>query len=508
MSPEALYNLRATRVDRIAIVDRPAVPDAQILLYKRRDEKVVEVKGATSYQGLPLAAKGRAWDASAAKKRLAKWAGGPKKDDIDWAKYRKGFMWYDSKNAKEFGGYKLPYADIVGGTLKAVPRAIFAVVQRIRSAKIPTEDKKRVLNHAKKYYKKLDMDFPEVIIKSMAIVHFNAQLIIKMSEAAVETLQEGFWWTAYDDKLSLAEKKAEITELFEELKSVAKNTLLKMAKKIKAADKTPKEVMVDWFKRHLRGVAIERMFDAMRYAVTETVLMSAEIEEPDGAINEIIDDCKDFAFQMMDAVFDKQLEPLTEVEKEGREISAEKIEAALQAIVAEAGDSTEKGVSSQVDELEKLREEFEALKSELSEPIEALKGIGETVEAMVAELKSAGFMLTDEEKAAAEKAKAEEAEAEKKKADEKIEAEKKEAEEKTEAEKKADAEKVEAEKKETEKKDAAEKRLQDIETLGKRFEKTLKVLEEKFSIKTSLDVEEKDKTSGGADPFKDALKGK
>jgi len=48
--PKARYRLHATKVDRIAIVDRPAVPNAEILLFKRKDgsvedfiiEKVVE----------------------------------------------------------------------------------------------------------------------------------------------------------------------------------------------------------------------------------------------------------------------------------------------------------------------------------------------------------------------------------------------------------------------------------------------------------------------------------
>lgn len=39
----AKFRLHATKVDRIAIVDRPAVPDAEILLFKRREEDDVKV---------------------------------------------------------------------------------------------------------------------------------------------------------------------------------------------------------------------------------------------------------------------------------------------------------------------------------------------------------------------------------------------------------------------------------------------------------------------------------
>ena len=41
--PEAKFRLHATKVDRIAVVDRPAVPDAQIVLFKRRDGKQDDV---------------------------------------------------------------------------------------------------------------------------------------------------------------------------------------------------------------------------------------------------------------------------------------------------------------------------------------------------------------------------------------------------------------------------------------------------------------------------------
>jgi len=56
--PKAKYYLHATKVDRIAIVDRPAVPNAQILLFKRRgandnvilekelEQDIVKVEGA------------------------------------------------------------------------------------------------------------------------------------------------------------------------------------------------------------------------------------------------------------------------------------------------------------------------------------------------------------------------------------------------------------------------------------------------------------------------------
>ena len=63
------------------------------------------------------------WDGSAARDRLAKWAssdGSGDKDKMDWAKYRRGFAWYDSDNAESFGSYKFPHHDIKNDTLTVV----------------------------------------------------------------------------------------------------------------------------------------------------------------------------------------------------------------------------------------------------------------------------------------------------------------------------------------------------------------------------------------------------
>ena len=46
MTLPAKNRLRATKVDRIAIVDRPAVPDAQIVLYKRKPDEAIEAEKA------------------------------------------------------------------------------------------------------------------------------------------------------------------------------------------------------------------------------------------------------------------------------------------------------------------------------------------------------------------------------------------------------------------------------------------------------------------------------
>lgn len=120
-------------------------------------------KGVTAFADLPLADEGTAWDGSAAAGRVAKWAssdGTGNKDTIDWAKYRKAFVWYDSAAPDALGSYKLGVGDVIDGSLKAVPAAVYAIAARLNQTDISAEDKIGVQAHLKKYYEKLKKPAP------------------------------------------------------------------------------------------------------------------------------------------------------------------------------------------------------------------------------------------------------------------------------------------------------------------------------------------------------------
>jgi len=143
-------------LDHHSVVTKGANPKANIIEVYSAD---LEVYGATGYQNLPIVEK--AWDAGAAKKRVAAWAGG---DDMDWSKYAKAFLWFDSADRKKIGSYKLPYADVIDGSLKAVSRGIFAAAAAIQGARggvdIPEGDIARIRAHLARYYKKMDKEVP------------------------------------------------------------------------------------------------------------------------------------------------------------------------------------------------------------------------------------------------------------------------------------------------------------------------------------------------------------
>ena len=154
----------------IAVVPLPANANATFGIAKglglpEPPRGPLAAKTATSFADLPAAPEETAWDAGASETRVREWAGGPNKDDIDWEKYRKRFFWYDPDNAEGFGGYKLPFADIVDGDLRAVWRGVAAAMGALLGARggvdIPADERKAVYNHIKRYYAKFEKDPPD-----------------------------------------------------------------------------------------------------------------------------------------------------------------------------------------------------------------------------------------------------------------------------------------------------------------------------------------------------------
>jgi HK97 family phage prohead protease len=130
-----------------------------------RAKRILDKKAVVPYGDLPLDSREKEWDADGAVGRVRKWAGGPDKEEIDWGKYSKAFMWYDSDDSENFSAYKLPIADVVGGSLKAVPRGLFAVAGVLQGARggvdIPSGDVDKVKSVVEKYYAKMRKEFDD-----------------------------------------------------------------------------------------------------------------------------------------------------------------------------------------------------------------------------------------------------------------------------------------------------------------------------------------------------------
>ena len=178
----------------------------------------IGAKGAVS-SDLPLASADRSWDGDGARHRLAKYAGGPDKENVVWTKYRKGFLWFDAKDPENFGSYKLPIADVIDGKLMAVPRGVMAAAggHGVDSADIPDADKAKIKSTINRYYKRMGKDSPfkEEEMATVVMKDFTQELsqsqalndhyglkwdIHKALDSAIEKICK-------DDDVSLAEKK-------------------------------------------------------------------------------------------------------------------------------------------------------------------------------------------------------------------------------------------------------------------------------------------------------------
>lgn len=121
--------------------------------------EMISAKSVCGASNLPLADRGREWDASAAEKGVRSWAGA---EDAPNAKYRKAFMICDGPEA-EFTSYKLPFGAVDGGELKAVPRALFSIAGVLQGARggtrISSEDRAGAKAKIAGYYARMRREF-------------------------------------------------------------------------------------------------------------------------------------------------------------------------------------------------------------------------------------------------------------------------------------------------------------------------------------------------------------
>jgi ATP-dependent Clp protease protease subunit len=101
--------------------------------------------------------KDKSWDGPAAAERMLD-AAGFNGDSPDPAKAKRGFLAWDHHNPKLKGSYKLPFADLIGGELKAVESVIDAAASRLPDTDIPDAVKSRARAVIDAYEKRAGSD--------------------------------------------------------------------------------------------------------------------------------------------------------------------------------------------------------------------------------------------------------------------------------------------------------------------------------------------------------------
>jgi hypothetical protein len=128
---------------------------------KAEDPTLEPGAGSPPFKDFPIVDK--PWDAAAAIRRVRSKTGSTEKPS---ASYKSAFFWYDPADEKEFGAYKLPFVDVVDGSLKAIRRGIFAAKGAMAGARgqkpaIPAGDVAAVNSHIDKYVKKIEKEDKE-----------------------------------------------------------------------------------------------------------------------------------------------------------------------------------------------------------------------------------------------------------------------------------------------------------------------------------------------------------
>jgi hypothetical protein len=93
------------------------------------------------------------WDGAAAKSRIFGWAGWP--DNPQPSKAKKAFLAYDAADPELKGSYKLPFADVVSGALKASTAGVNAAASRLPQTDIPDSVKETARSVLDAYQKRM-----------------------------------------------------------------------------------------------------------------------------------------------------------------------------------------------------------------------------------------------------------------------------------------------------------------------------------------------------------------
>jgi len=133
-----------------------------------------------TFEETAKADKNMAWDGDTAIMELRKWSstdGSGDKDKIDWAKYRRGFTWYDGKKPEDFGSYKLPHHRVIDSQLVVVWSGCHAAMGALHGARegvdIPEDEQQGCHNHLAKHYAMFGEEPPEMKTKKLLHSFFS-----------------------------------------------------------------------------------------------------------------------------------------------------------------------------------------------------------------------------------------------------------------------------------------------------------------------------------------------
>lgn len=127
------------------------------------EETITAAVRKVGWSDMPLAERDMAWDGTAAEKRIAENAG-IGGDNPDWGRYAEAFLYQnDDANPETKGAYGFQIADLVDGTKRIIPRAVFAVAGVLQGARggttIPQADQDAMKTVVEGLYARMAEEF-------------------------------------------------------------------------------------------------------------------------------------------------------------------------------------------------------------------------------------------------------------------------------------------------------------------------------------------------------------
>lgn len=134
-------------------------------------------------RNLPLADTDRSWDGPAAKERI--FGDG---EEIDQERAKRAHLVYDSEAPDLKGSYKLPFADVVDGSLKAIPSGLRAAASRLPQADIVASVRDRARAVLDAYFKRMEESEIEPAFRAKILGYFGVNEAVR-SDSSLEQLR-------------------------------------------------------------------------------------------------------------------------------------------------------------------------------------------------------------------------------------------------------------------------------------------------------------------------------
>lgn len=152
--------------------------------------QTIAVKSAIVFQDWPIDEDlTKSFDLAGSEERFRQWVS--KEDaadwqELDWVKFRRGFLWFDSAAPTELSSYKFNVVDVIDGAPKYSFRAAAAALSTLRASNGTWDSEKAKMElNIKAIYDKFKQPFPDE--KSLIVDPFQAMLQdMKTAAAAME----------------------------------------------------------------------------------------------------------------------------------------------------------------------------------------------------------------------------------------------------------------------------------------------------------------------------------